>query len=606
MNRRSPLAAHRTLALALLALGTLAGTLLADEAPLFRPDPALVPFRAPEPAPLRLAEAMSLTPAATLRPAAEAAAPELAAMAAHNALAVSGRVPVQVGFARALSEPLRFAPEPERFAASIGQRYGGGWLGRAATGEWVWGTSVAIPGAGALRLELADVDLPEGTRLWVYGTEGEARPFDLRLLRADRSLVTPTIEGEEIRLEVALPADAAAPARGFRIDRVFEQVADAATLLPMGDSCLHNAECYDSSDFPAIEAARDAVFQYLFISGGFFYTCSGGLLNDTDASTVIYWGLTANHCITSQAEAQTVDAKFFFRRNGCPGTDETWTRALTGWNLTVSSATSDVSLMRPIDPTKIPAGVALLGWSSVRPTQGTVLYRLSHPVREATSHIEPQTYSTHQLDETPSPYCAADAPLTHFLYSLNLGDTGVSGGSSGSPVMNALGQVVGQLSGTCGVNQDGCGTDETVVDGSFSRSFPLLAPYLNPASSGTCVPDADTACLLGGRFKVEVTWTTASSTGPGQIMSFGSERAESNESAFFWFFSPTNFEMGVKMVDACVPPWNRYWVFVSGLTSQQYEVRVTRMANPTDIRTYTNPLDHLPTTAGDTDAFTCP
>ena len=61
-------------------------------------------------------------------------------------------------------------------------------------------------------------------------------------------------------------------------------------------------------------------------------------------------------------------------------------------------------------------------------------------------------------------------------------------------------------------------------------------------------------------------------------MSFNGERAESDESVFFWFFNSTNFEMGVKMVDACVAPFNRYWVFVSGLTSQEYRVRVTKMA----------------------------
>ena len=62
-------------------------------------------------------------------------------------------------------------------------------------------------------------------------------------------------------------------------------------------------------------------------------------------------------------------------------------------------------------------------------------------------------------------------------------------------------------------------------------------------------------------------------------MSFNGERAESAESVFFWFFNSSNFEMGVKMVDACVAPFNRYWVFVSGLTSQEYRVRVTKMVD---------------------------
>ena len=166
---------------------------------------------------------------------------------------------------------------------------------------------------------------------------------------------------------------------------------------------------------------------------------------------------------------------------------------------------------------------------------------------------------------------------TNFLHSLNLAGTGISGGSSGSPVMRADGIIVGQLLGSCGGPPDGCGTDENILDGAFATSYPMLAPYLSPGGGGICIRDADTACLLNGKFKVEVDWVTASSAGTGKVMAFNGERAESVESAFFWFFNSTNFEMGVKMVDACVAPFNRYWVFVSGLTSQEYRVRVTKM-----------------------------
>ncbi len=588
----------------LVAAAVIAAPSLADEAPFLRPDPSLATYRSPAPPPLRLAEAMSLDPIARLRPATEAAAPELAAMAAWNAAASSGRRPTQVGLERALPQPLRFAHSPEHFAAALGQRYGDGWLGRAASGEWTWGTSIEVPGAMALRLELSEVALPAGTRLWVYGADGESRAFDLRLLRSDRSLVTPAVEGERIHLEIALPDAADPAATGLRIVRIYEQLADASALLPMADSCLQNAECYDSGDFAAIEGARDAVFSYTYVDGGLF-ACSGGLLNDNDSSTLVYWGLTANHCVPNNTIAATIDAKFFKRRNGCPGTFSTQTQGPTGWTLVTTSETQDVSLLRPVSPSEMPAGVALLGWTSVRPATGTMLHRISHPVRASNLQIEPQTYSVHQLDETPSFICDGIS-TTNFLHSLNQLGTGISGGSSGSPVMNGSGQVLGQLLGSCGDPPDGCGTDENVLDGAFSASYPLLAPYLNPGSGGSCVPDADTLCLLGGKFKVEVTWTTASASGPAQVMYFNGERAETSESGFFWFFTPTNFEMGVKMVDACVAPYDRYWVFVSGLTSQAFEVRVTRMANPLDVRTYTNPLDVLPTTKGDTNAFTCP
>ena len=122
-----------------------------------------------------------------------------------------------------------------------------------------------------------------------------------------------------------------------------------------------------------------------------------------------------------------------------------------------------------------------------------------------------------------------------------------------------------------------------------------------------CLRDAETACLLTERFEVRVAWTTSEASGEGRVMSFAGARAESDQSAFFWFFDPANFEMGVKMVDACVPPFNAYWVFVSGLTNQGFDVEITDTTSLLS-RHYTNPLGSYPQTIGATgssDGFPC-
>ena len=121
-----------------------------------------------------------------------------------------------------------------------------------------------------------------------------------------------------------------------------------------------------------------------------------------------------------------------------------------------------------------------------------------------------------------------------------------------------------------------------------------------------CLRDAETACLLAERFEVGVVWTTSEASGEGRVMSFAGARAESDQSAFFWFFDPANFEMGVKMVDACSFT-NSYWVFVSGLTNQAYDVRITD-THTSLFRIYRNPLGQYPQTIGATgagDGFPC-
>jgi hypothetical protein len=40
-----------------------------------------------------------------------------------------------------------------------------------------------------------------------------------------------------------------------------------------------------------------------------------------------------------------------------------------------------------------------------------------------------------------------------------------------------------------------------------------------------------------------------------------------------WFFGPANVEVIVKILDACAPPFERYWVFAAGLTD--VEARLT-------------------------------
>jgi hypothetical protein len=100
-------------------------------------------------------------------------------------------------------------------------------------------------------------------------------------------------------------------------------------------------------------------------------------------------------------------------------------------------------------------------------------------------------------------------------------------------------------------------------------------------NSSPCVLDANTACLQSSRFEVRVGWATSSAAGSGQVMSFGGQRTENNDSVFFTFFSATNFEMGVKVLNACIPVLgNKYWVFVSGLTDQGWTVTIRDTVTP--------------------------
>jgi hypothetical protein len=124
----------------------------------------------------------------------------------------------------------------------------------------------------------------------------------------------------------------------------------------------------------------------------------------------------------------------------------------------------------------------------------------------------------------------------------------------------------------------------------------LLAPGRALAvPSDVCSPAADHLCLNGSRFQVEVAWTI-----PGIRSGIGQAVPMTADTGAFWFFSNSNLELVVKVLDGRAI--NRhFWVFYGGLSDMEYTLTVT------DTRTgarevYHNPVAHL-TSAADVTAF---
>ncbi len=119
--------------------------------------------------------------------------------------------------------------------------------------------------------------------------------------------------------------------------------------------------------------------------------------------------------------------------------------------------------------------------------------------------------------------------------------------------------------------------------------------------AGPCVPDETTLCLGGGRFRVQVTFRPPNGT--EQL----AHRIElSDDSGLFWFFQPSNVEMLIKVLDACVDPFNHYWVFFAATTNVEFTVTVVD-TQAVKARRYPNPQGKAALPVQDTSAFaTCP
>jgi hypothetical protein len=457
------------------------------EPELFSP---AVELRPATPPPLGLAERETVPPLAVLDMAMDAAPTELAEIAAWNR---ERGVPLKNGFSRPLPAPRVVTLDPARIeprlrAPTTSIEIGGGVASISAPGDLIWGAEVRVKGAHRLRLHLAAVDLPSGSLLWIYNDKNErVGPIGVQQLLIGSELWTPSVAGPTIRLELLLPADELATGGSLVIDRVLEIFPLDETGAPLtglsvaetGASCLVDAQCVGSGTFGPIENVQRAIAMLIFVDGGSGFQCSGGLLNDTDNQSTIPYLLTANHCISKQSVASTLDAFFDYYRSSCTGSvPSLGSRPRTNGSTLLATgnktSSSDFTLLR-LD--SLPANRFLLGWNanSSAVSNGKLLHRISHPAGMV------QQYSRTRVD-TSAPLCqtAGGTVLSRsrFVYSSpEVGDT--QGGSSGSVVTLGDGRVVGQLLGSCGDGGD-CDPNVNQVDGAFFKTWDKVKQYLNP------------------------------------------------------------------------------------------------------------------------------
>lgn len=498
----------------------------------------------------------------------------------------AGREPHQVGFPRRLPDAITARIPGDRATAAADPH---SVQVRSSAGASIWGTRIEIRDARAMRLHLTDVHLPPGTKFWSYGTEGNPVAFGLELLGPGGDLWAPMTFGETSFLDVEVPP--AGTEGGFSIVETAEMRPLAASTEP---PCAIDAVCATPATFSPIGEAMSAVAVLIFeISGGMFGQCTGTLLNDTAEDGAPYL-LTANHCISTQAEASSLTAYWDYHAPTCGGAVPSLGSVPTssGATLLANSATSDFSFLRL---EAVPPGRAYMGWngSSSAVAKGTTLFRVSCPA----SQTDVDTVLQQQLSQYATPLPTSGCLGTNFVNSTKTSGYAFEG-SSGSATMLANGQVVGQLYGTCANITNPCTQPDNTIDGAFSVTYPSVAQWLSPANQ-SCVPDATRLCL-GARFEVTARWQKPDgSSGPGTAVPLTSD------TGYFWFFDPANVEVITKVLNGCGID-NHYWVFSSGLTN--VGVTLTYLDTATGaLKSYPNPVGTAFEPIQDTSAFaTCP
>ena len=396
-----------------------------------------------------------------------------------------------IGLSKNLDLPIDLA-----YALAMGSKKpmetGYGMVRRDKQG-FVWTAALFTEDASGIRIRFSDFKLPKGVEVYVYSDLGQAfGPYTENGPNGKGEFWSDTLFSDAAWIQVEVPAavnaakvsfklsEVAYFGESFRLGRSFMDHARGKYCPGSSGltSCFENARCYDNDSNVQKLMGAVAWIMYKSDKNGSWYGCTGALINGSGATANMPWFLTAAHCVNSSTEVDSMEAYFDYATSGCNSLTSNCSSAYSDANkvsggslvATGGASLSDYSLIKLSD---YPNGSSWsLGWSAgdYSDNDGETLYRVSHP-----NHY-PQAYSEHEVGTSLS-QCSGDSRPA-YIYTLHtLGYT--EGGSSGAPLVNSTGKIVGKDKGRC--SDQTCNDTLPMRDGSFRTAYyDKLRPFLKP------------------------------------------------------------------------------------------------------------------------------
>ncbi len=370
-------------------------------------------------------------------------------------------------------------------------------------GRQVWRVEVVSPGARSLEFGFARLALPVGAEAFIRSRDGRVSRGPIRAadVQPDGRYFSAFVPGDSAILEVAMTAAAfaATEVRVANVAHAYRDIFDALRGNKSG-SCNVDTIC------PLGDAWRDqidAVGHYTLRIDGGSAVCTGTLIANTRGDTTPYF-LTANHCLSTEAVADTVVVYWNYQSSTCraPGSAASGTplpssiatHTQSGTALVATSAASDFALLRLDAAVPTAANPFWSGWD-VRGDAPPSAVTIHHPrgdEKRISDTIIPLTVSSY--------LGATGSGTTHWrVADWNNGTT--EGGSSGSGLWSPSKQLIGQLHGGFAA----CGNDEPDWYGRLSVSWngggtptTRLRDWLDPTGSGATTLNGNRATGGGG------------------------------------------------------------------------------------------------------------
>ena len=320
-------------------------------------------------------------------------------------------------------------------------------------------------GASGMGVHFRNFALADGEEVYVYGAATDSivfGPFADKGPWGSGEFWSGTVDGDTVVIEFYKKANE--NGQGFEIFEISHILAELDWRLRSNEpdvlNCEVDASCYGDRE-------KNAVARIVFNTNG-PHICTGTLLNNLAQDQTPYF-LTANHCINSQAVAQTVEAYWFYQTTSCnSGVLRNWVHSPPGANLLATQGFNDFSFMRLQN--NAPGGAFFSGWTSVAQSPGTSVFGLHHP----DGYIPPSIPS--YLRRATGSITNTNMNCLDLVNGYQVGWTSGAAepGSSGSGLWNLDGSLVGVLS--CGPLPATCNSSPGYSK--FANFYPQIRQYI--------------------------------------------------------------------------------------------------------------------------------
>lgn len=382
----------------------------------------------------------------------------------------------------------------ENIEVNISPEKDGNWE-TLSNGNTVWRLRILSKGAKSLNLGFTKYFMPAGGSMILYSPDYQhvMGPFTPSDNEEHEQLWTPVLLGDELVIEVQLKAHTQ-PALQLKLSYVNHDFLGFASVA--SGNCNLDVICGEADGWGIVDKYRDIIQSVAVVGLNGSTFCTGFLVNNTRQDCTPYF-MTAYHCGVNAGNAASFVAYWNYASNTCrqpgsPASGGNGGGSLNNFNtgafFRAGWQSSDFTLLELDDPVNESANAFYAGWSRENFAPSDTVVCIHHPStdeKRISFEFDPTYVGSWGGGNSPVP------SGNHIVVAdWDVGTT--EGGSSGSPLFNNKGRVVGQLHG----GQAACSNDKYDSYGWFYSSWEggnspatRLRDWLDPNNTGVLVLD---------------------------------------------------------------------------------------------------------------------